>query len=111
MNLTEEQFQKTVGFNSILKNKTEKYLEERDVIPCNKCNRTGLSYTRMSDGDVCWDGSTYCDECNGIGYKNINKGFKVGDDYEKYLCRKCDGIGCSECDKGIVDNIAHMMGR
>ncbi len=110
MNLNQNQIRRANRFHAILKTKDDKYFEENIITPCIDCHNTGLSYFENSDGTKSWDTSTYCDECNGIGFKGVSNGFQV--DLTNFICRLCDGIGCDECSHtGVVDWIAHMMGR
>jgi hypothetical protein len=110
MELTEKQKVRANMFHNILKHKNDKYFEENNIIPCKKCKKTGLSFFENSNGERSWDTNSYCDECNGIGFKGVANGLQV--DLTNFICRKCDGIGCKECnDTGVVDWIAHMMGR
>ena len=62
----------------------------------------------MQNGGYNWDGRSFCDECNGIGYTGIAGTIQIDDTH--YFCKKCDGIGCSHCDEGITDWVSHAMG-
>ena len=86
-----------------------------DRMKCRKCQGTGLS---VFDG-VGWDGSSFCDYCNGIGYldsKNI--------DYNLCKCCFCNGEGivdredhfrkikCSHCKGfGYINWIENLFGK
>jgi DnaJ-class molecular chaperone len=74
---------------------------------CNDCSGTGLKGVSEFDGNHCWDGTSFCDKCNGIGYLNWKETI-----LEK-LCPNCDGGGCKSCDgDGIVDWIRYLrLGR
>ncbi|RLD63312.1 MAG: hypothetical protein DRI84_09835 [Bacteroidetes bacterium] len=115
MNLTEKQVARANRFHAILKTKGKEYFKENNIVPCSCCDKTGLRYTKMTDvnGEVYatgWDTSSFCNECNGIGYKGIANGFQI--DILNFICRNCDGIGCGECNhSGVVDWVTHMMGR
>jgi len=111
MILTERQVFRANRFHVILKSKDAEYFKENKITPCEKCNNTGLGgYFENYDGTKGWDTTSYCDECNGIGFKGVSNGFQV--DLTNYICRLCDGIGCKECNyTGVVDWITHMMGR
>lgn len=79
---------------------------------CNHCGGTGLSnVVRSSDGDCSWDGISFCDKCNALGFLNWKETIT-----EK-LCPSCLGTGlleksnkpCPSCDKkGVVDWIRYI---
>jgi len=112
MNLDERQIIRANLFHVFLKKQSNVYFKEHKITKCEKCKQTGLgSLTLCADKTYAWDASSFCSECNGIGYLGIaNGGFTI--DLLNFICRKCDGIGCKECEyDGIVDWVAHMMGR
>ena len=86
----------------------------KGVCLCNSCNGTGLEGVRTNNyGDSSWDGSSFCDKCNGIGYLE----WKETDLYK--LCPRCNGGGlaangygnikCSACNGvGVLDWIQFM---
>ena len=115
MTLTETQLVRSNRFHLYLKQQSEKYFEENDIIPCEKCDRTGLNHFTWTDSENIiygrgWDTTSYCDDCNGIGYKGRSNTIRIDDLH--FICRLCDGIGCDECNQtGIVDWVANIMGR
>lgn len=101
-------------------NQVEAVNKKRDVIQkhflsgvryCNHCGGTGLDhFSSTKDGGYIWDGVSFCDKCEGIGYLNWKETL-----LEK-LCPTCQGTGVSEnyktcpsCDKkGIVDWVRYI---
>jgi DnaJ-class molecular chaperone len=91
--------------------------EQRAEYKCKKCNGSGLSASKNSDGtSYSWFGY-YCNECNGVGYKLIKK---INDNL--FCCLKCNGLGlvetkekgfyekCKSCDGvGFVDWIRNIL--
>jgi len=97
-----------------LKKQTEEYLEENNISKCEKCKGVGLANVKIHQSESMtfssWDGTSYCDYCNGIGFKGIQeKGLQI--DLLHYICRNCGGLGCKNCNEGVVDWIDHSMGR
>ena len=101
-----------------LKNKSEDYFEENDIIKCNQCNNTGLEHSKLFDKDsktviTSWDTMNYCSKCKGVGYI-LNNSYEDESQIDSinFVCKNCNGSGCRECDNtGIVDWVAHMVGR
>ena len=109
MRLTPKQINRANTFHRFLKRQTHEYFAEQRIFTCSFCRSTGLQVSKLSDGGFSWDTSSYCDECNGIGYKGLVGGKQV--DLLHYICKRCDGIGCPKCDQtGIVDWVANVMG-
>jgi len=80
------------------------------IRPCNHCNGTGLDNIASLEGDYAWDGSSFCDHCEGIGYLSWKETMT------KKLCPRCKGYGkigntpCSGCHgEGLVDWLRYMM--
>lgn len=97
-------------YNRFLKKQPDIYFTTHEIEKCDKCERTGLdNFGKMKEGGYHWDGKSFCDRCSGIGYIGVAGGVKLSD--TDYICRNCDGQGCAECNEGVVDWIAHMMGR
>ncbi len=100
-------------FYVFFKKQSEDYLKKQDISKCKKCAGIGLGNVQtIEDGELkysAWDATTYCDECEGIGYIGIRGGIQI--DLLHYLCRRCGGLGCPDCDEGVVDWIDHSMGR
>ncbi len=77
---------------------------------CNDCNGTGLDNIVNLNGDYSWDGVSFCDKCEGIGYISWKETIM------SKLCPKCKGGGhnsrldkCSVCNgKGVLDWIKYM---
>ena len=110
MNLREPEVRKANLLHKFLKNQPEKYFKEHNIRKCEKCQGFGLNNIYCWDGSYSWDGTSYCDECKGVGFLGVKFGLQI--DLLHYFCRSCFGTGCSECnEKGIVDWIAHSMGR
>jgi len=97
--------------HSFIKKQSPAYFDFANVVICEICNGVGLENCGKSqDGGYHWDGKSYCDACFGIGYIGVSGGMKVSE--SDYMCRNCDSIGCKECNMtGVVDWIAHIMGR
>lgn len=86
---------------------TKHFLES--VRLCNHCSGTGLkNFSRNETGDSTWDGISFCDKCEGIGY------LKWKETVELKLCPECKGDGgyhgnCPTCNgEGILDWIQFM---
>jgi DnaJ-class molecular chaperone len=78
---------------------------------CNHCGGTGLDkFALANDGSYIWDGVSFCDKCEGIGYLTWKETL-----LEK-LCPTCQGTGvignnakCPSCDKkGVVDWVRYI---
>ena len=85
--------------------------------PCKACEGTGLAnFSRHTDGCSTWDCTSFCEECNGVGFidweiKNL-----------VHACPDCNGTGqtfiemygrqkCAKCDgKGFLDWIQYAKG-
>lgn len=100
-------------FYVFLKKQTTYYLKEQNISVCEICKGTGLANLQQHQGETItfssWDGSSYCDKCEGIGYIGIKEGMQI--DLLHYICRNCAGLGCQFCNEGVVDWIDHSMGR
>ena len=88
---------------------SDDYLKKNGIVKCKKCKGLGLDQVRKFDGSYMWDGSSYCEECGGVGYKGVKDGLQI--DLLHYICKSCAGLGCNSCNKGVVDWIDHSMGR
>lgn len=110
MYLNERQVNRANTFHVFLKHQPPEYFEEQDINPCKTCKATGLSGTsKLSDGGLMWDTTSFCSDCNGIGYKGLAGGKQI--DLIHFICKQCDGIGCYKCEqKGIVDWVSNAMG-
>lgn len=89
-----------------LKSQSDEYLKEKSISRCKECKNTGIEGNGIS-----WNGTDFCEKCNGLGFKGleIEGGLQVHDSL--YLCKHCAGLGCRKCeDKGVVDWISHAMG-
>lgn len=100
-------------FYMFLKKQSKDYLKEQDISKCEECGGVGLSNLQNIEDEnlkyAAWDGSSYCDNCEGIGYLGVREGMQI--DLLHYICRNCAGLGCQSCNEGIVDWIDHSMGR
>ncbi len=114
MTLTEKQKNRSDRFNRFLKQQSECYFKENNIIQCEKCDGSGLDYTKSYDEDAdifcsSWDTHSYCDNCSGIGHTGFKDDIQI--DLLNFICRYCDGVGCERCnDTGIVDWVTNMMG-
>ena len=109
MILTQEQINRANTFHDFLRKQSLEYFIETGITTCSPCGATGLKASKIPGGDYTWDTASFCDECNGIGYKGLAGGIQV--DLIHFICKKCDGIGCSKCDQmGIVDWVTNIMG-
>lgn len=89
-----------------LNTQTEEFLKEHKLSRCENCRGCGI----ITQGNI-WNGTDFCEECNGIGFKGllIEGGIQVSDTL--YLCKNCAGLGCHGCEeKGVVDWVSHAMG-
>lgn len=109
MRLTTQQIRRSNLFHEFLKRQDACYFEESSITKCQKCHTTGLAnYKQMADGGS-WDTASFCDNCNGIGYKGVASEIQI--DLLNFVCKQCDGIGCVKCDhRGIVDWVTNIMG-
>ena len=99
-------------FHGILKKMDIHELAKNRIFTCNECKGTGLKglYLTKYGKPIGWDCQSYCEKCEGIGFVGNFKTRKITD--QIFLCAKCYGDGCSQCNhKGIVDWVAHVMGR
>ena len=106
MNLKPRQMIRANTIFKFLKTQTRNFLDEHKITSCKKCDGLGI----MNKG-YSWNGTEFCDECEGIGFVGllIEGGIQVSDSL--YLCRKCAGLGCRYCnEKGVVDWVSHAMG-
>ena len=114
MILDETQRNRSDRFHKFLKQQPINYFKKNHIILCEKCNGTGLDHTKIYDEEndnvICsWDTHSFCDNCNGIGYKGFKDDIQI--DLLNFICRNCDGIGCESCNNtGIVDWVTNMMG-
>lgn len=109
MHLTQKQMQRGTLFHKFLKKQHPEYFEMTGIIKCTECSGTGLAgLYKNPDGTCGWDTYSYCNKCNGIGYKGLSGVVQIDDLH--YMCKHCDGIGCSRCDDGITDWVSHAMG-
>lgn len=110
MFLTEEQIRRSNLFHGFLKKQPSSYFEETSISKCTKCEGIGLTHCgKMKDGSTHWDAASFCEECNGIGYKGIAGTMSI--DLLNFVCKRCDGIGCKKCNNsGIVDWVTNIMG-
>lgn len=96
------------------KRSSQKALEEHGIKKCPSCYGTGLKGVAES-GDTTeysWDTSSYCDNCDGIGYLGIDikSSNKLTDQF--FIHSGCKGQGCFKCDfSGIVDWVSNIMGN
>lgn len=74
---------------------------------CKYCKGTGVNKIKYEKNGIV----ELCDECNGIGYKNIN--FL---DNSFYICPRCEGYcknkeSCELCNNtGVIDWVQNMRG-
>jgi DnaJ-class molecular chaperone len=108
MLLTGRQLNRANTFHKFLKLQSPEYFAENRIFTCSKCHSTGLNIYTLSDGRFCWDTTTFCDKCNGIGYTGLAGSMQI--DLLHYVCKSCDGIGCLRCNDGITDWVSHAMG-
>ncbi len=93
------------GNQQRIANKRRKIIQDNfvNVRLCNKCKGTGLGNFYKHDGDYSWDGTSFCDKCEGVGYLSWKETILVK------LCPKCKGGGCETCnDKGVLDWVQYM---
>jgi len=113
MNLSINKINRANVFFIFLRKQSEEYLKEQKIFKCKKCGGLGLGNVRTIEIEhlksSSWDASTYCDECEGIGYIGVREGIQI--DLLHYMCGRCGGLGCLDCDEGVVDWIDHSMGR
>ena len=70
---------------------------------CEKCSGTGLEGVNGFDGSYSWDGVSFCDHCNGIGYIMFKNTVLLK------KCSYCDGAGCDKCNnQGILDWVQYL---
>jgi len=75
---------------------------------CNDCKGTGLGNITNSSQGFTWDGVSFCDECNGIGFLDWEETLFIK------LCPDCKGGGglnkvCTTCNgKGVLDWIQYI---
>ena len=85
---------------------TKHFLE--GVRLCNDCSGTGLDNVKFLSGDASWDGHSFCDKCEGVGY------LKWKETVTHKLCPMCNGGGgyekvCTACNgQGVLDWIQYM---
>ena len=112
MRLSLEEALKANAIFAFLIKQTKEYLKEQNLSKCETCNGTGLSTSKYRQHNkgvrYCWDGTAFCEECKGIGYKGLQKGAQI--DTVHYVCRNCKGLGCEFCnEEGIVDWVGYVM--
>jgi DnaJ-class molecular chaperone len=111
MRLNNIQMQRSNQIHIFLKKQNPETIALNNIKKCETCNGLGLQNCSKNEySDYNWDGSTYCDDCHGIGYVGHPGGMMIDD--SNYVCRNCDSVGCGKCNMtGIVDWVAHSMGR
>lgn len=98
MHLSHRQIQRSNNLRFLI----DKYCIVKAI--CKNCNGTGLrcyNYTEHNGiKDYSWDGHSYCDHCEGLGYTKWGNVEKDGWN----LCPSCNGFGCEKCShNGVVD--------
>ena len=108
MHLTYSQRRRADNLFKIFKNKPPEYFLKNSITMCKRCEGTGLSGGKNDIGFI-WDGTSFCEQCYGVGYMGIGDAIQIDD--VTFLCRNCNGVGCGNCNKGVTDWVSHIMGR